>query len=60
MNLSEETKALIMIILSIPLMIILFNQIYKLYQEEKVIEESKKLSFKTLDRKLNRNRRCKK
>ncbi len=56
-----ETKAAIMIILSIPMLIIIIDRIYKLYQEDNITyDDNKKLSFKTKDRKLNKSRRCKK
>ena len=58
MTISEETKMALRILVALPTLIIILNQIRLMHLEEKA--ETRKLSFKQRDWILNRNRRCKK
>ncbi len=58
MMISEEIKVVFKILISIPLIIIIFNRIKLMHLED--VAEKKQLSFKQRDWILNRKRRCKK
>jgi len=58
MIISEETKVVILILISLPVLIIVLNQIRLLHLDE--VKDTRQLSFKQRDWIINRNRRCKK